>query len=148
MAAGLTLPEAHFDSFAAAFAAAVRAELGDSPPVRELVSDGELVPSCLNIETAELLRTGGPWGKGFPEPLFDGVFDVLDRRLVGEGHLRLRLRPAQAEVGASIEAIGFGLGEAVGEAQGQVRLAYRLDVNDYRGLRAPQLLVEYLKPAS
>ncbi len=148
MAAGLTLPAAHLDDFATAFAAAAHAELGDRPPVRELVSDGELAPACLNLETAEALRTAGPWGKGFPEPLFDGVFEVLDRRLVGDGHLRLRLRPGLAGVTQSIEAIGFGLGEAMGEAQGQVHLAYRLDVNDYRGLRAPQLLLEYLKAAS
>ena len=93
MAAGLTLPAAHLADFAAAFAAVARAELGDRPPVRELVSDGELAPACLNLETAESLRTAGPWGKGFPEPLFDGIFEVLDRRLVGERHLRLRLRP-------------------------------------------------------
>ena len=148
MAAGLTLPAAHLDDFAAAFADAAHAELGDRPPVRELVSDGELAPACLNLETAEALRTAGPWGKGFPEPLFDGVFEVLDRRLVGDGHLRLRLRPGLAGVTETVEAIGFGLGEAMGEAQGQVHLAYRLDVNDYRGLRAPQLLLEYLKAAS
>ncbi len=147
MAAGLTLPAGHLDDFAAAFAAAARAELGDRPPVRELVSDGELMPICLNLETAESLRTAGPWGKGFPEPLFDGIFEVMDRRLVGESHLRLRLRPAGT--GASpIEAIGFRLGEAMDEAEGRVHLAYRLDVNDYRGVRSPQLMLEYLKSAT
>lgn len=145
MAAGLTLPAGHLDDFAAAFAAAARAELGDRPPVRELVSDGELAPACLNLETAESLRTAGPWGKGFPEPLFDGIFEVQDRRLVGDGHLKLRLRPARSGVARTIEAIGFGLGGSMSEAQGQVRLAYRLDVNEYRGLRSPQLLLEYLR---
>ncbi len=144
MAAGLTLAAGHLDTFTAAFAAAALAELGDRPPVRELVSDGELAPACLNLDTAESLRTAGPWGKGFSEPLFDGVFEVLERRLVGESHLRLRLRAPGAE---PIGAIGFGLGDALEEAQGQVHLAYRLDVNEYRGVRAPQLLLEYLRPA-
>jgi single-stranded-DNA-specific exonuclease len=148
MAAGLTLPAGHLADFADAFAAAARAELGDRAPVRELLSDGELAPTCLNLETAESLRTAGPWGKGFPEPLFDGIFEVLDRRLVGEAHLRLRLRPVGAGTGSRpIDAIGFRLGEALGEAQGLVHLAYRLDVNEYRGQRAPQLLLEYLRPA-
>ena len=145
MAAGLTLAAGHLDTFTAAFAAAALAELGDRPPVRELVSDGELAPACLSLETAESLRTAGPWGKGFPEPLFDGVFEVLERRLVGESHLRLRLRAPGAE---PIAAIGFGLGDALEEAQGKVHLAYRLDVHEYRGVRAPQLLLEYLRPAS
>ena len=95
MAAGLTLPTAGLAAFEAAFAAVAAAELGDRPPVRELVSDGELAPDALTLNTAESLRTAGPWGKGFPEPLFDGHFEVLDRRLVGERHLRLRLRPSR-----------------------------------------------------
>jgi single-stranded-DNA-specific exonuclease len=149
MAAGLTLPAGHLDAFAAAFAAAARAQLGDRPPVRELVSDGELPPACLNLEVAESLRTAGPWGKGFPEPLFDGIFEVTERRLVGEGHLRLNLRPVGGAAGAgSIQGIGFRLGEAMAEAQGLVHLAYRLDVNEYRGVRAPQLLLEYLRSAT
>jgi len=156
MAAGLTLPSDHLQAFSAAFAAAARAELGDRPPARELVSDGELAPSCFNLETAELLRTAIPWGKGFPEPLFDGTFDVLDRRVVGEGHLRLRLRPtllagaapAPMPVIESIEAIGFGLSGALEQAGGRVHLAYRLDVNEYRGLRSPQLMLEYLTSAT
>jgi single-stranded-DNA-specific exonuclease len=88
------------------------------------------------------LRDGGPWGKGFPEPLFDGRFQVLDRRLVGTHHLRLRLR---AGGGLPIDAIGFRLGQHLDGAGKAVHLAYRLDVNEYRGSFAPQLIVEHLE---
>ena len=142
MAAGLTLRAESLPTFRAAFAAAVRAELGDLPPERELQSDGELPPGLLSLETAEALRLGGPWGKGFPEPLFDGAFEVSSARLVGDRHLKLRVRTGR---GPLVDAIGFNLGERLHQAQGQVRLAYRLDVNDYLGRRAPQLILEHLQ---
>lgn len=142
MAAGLSLRADALDAFREALVAEARRELGDTPPVRELVSDGELPTQALDLETAELLHRAGPWGKGFPEPLFDGQFQVLDRRIVGEQHLKLRLRRAG---GDSIDAIGFRLGELAASASDQARLAYRLDVNSYRGVRSPQLIVEHLE---
>jgi single-stranded-DNA-specific exonuclease len=145
MAAGLTLRAESLPAFRAAFIAAVRAELGDLPPERELVSDGELPPTLLNLETAETLRLGGPWGKGFPEPLFDGAFEVTSARLVGDRHLKLRVRTRR---GPLLDAIGFNLGERLHQAQGQVRIAYRLDVNDYLGRRAPQLILEHLQSST
>jgi single-stranded-DNA-specific exonuclease len=142
MAAGLTLRAESLPAFRAAFAAAARAELGDLPPERELHSDGELPQGLLNLETAETLRLGGPWGKGFPEPLFDGAFEVTSARLVADRHLKLRVRAGR---GPLLEAIGFNLGERLRQAQGQVRLAYRLDVNEYLGRRSPQLILEHLQ---
>jgi single-stranded-DNA-specific exonuclease len=145
MAAGLTLRAESLPTFRDAFAAAVRAELGDLPPEPELHSDGELPPGLLSLETAETLRLGGPWGKGFPEPLFDGAFEVSSARLVGDRHLKLRVRTHR---GPLVDAIGFNLGERLHQAQGQVRLAYRLDVNDYLGRRTPQLILEYLQSST
>lgn len=142
MAAGLTLRAESLPTFRAAFAAAARAELGDLPPERELQSDGELPPGLLSLEAAEALRLGGPWGKGFPEPLFDGAFEVSSARLVGDRHLKLRVRTGR---GPLVDAIGFNLGERLHLAQGEVRLAYRLDVNDYLGRRTPQLILEHLQ---
>ena len=83
-----------------------------------------------------------PGGKGFPEPLFDGEFEVVQARLVGERHLKLRLKP---ERGPFLDAIGFGHGHRLEQARGSVHLAYRLDVNEYRGERTPQLILEHLQ---
>jgi single-stranded-DNA-specific exonuclease len=144
MAAGLTIAAAALAAFRAAFAAEVRNMLGDQPPVREILSDGELPAGLLSLETAEAVRFAGPWGKGFPEPIFDGRFQIQDAKVVAQRHLKLRVR---APGGAPVEAIGFGLAEqrkGLGESS---HLAYRLDVNEYRGLRAPQLLIEHLSPA-
>jgi single-stranded-DNA-specific exonuclease len=145
MAAGLTLRSSALERFTDAFVDEVRREIGDVPPAFEVLSDGELPPGDLNLETARVLRDGGPWGKGFPEPLFDGPFAVLDRRVVGERHLRLRLRP---EGGLPIDAIGFRLGGRLEGAGEKVHLAYRLEVNEYRGEVSPQLVVEHLQWSS
>jgi single-stranded-DNA-specific exonuclease len=74
--------------------------------------------------------------------LFDGAFEVSSARLVGDRHLKLRVRAGR---GPLVDAIGFNLGERLHQAQRQVRLAYRLDVNDYLGRRAPQLILEHLQ---
>ena len=146
MAAGLTLEEAAFPPFREAFCQAVRAEIGDVPPVRELLSDGELPPGDLDLPTALSLRHAGPWGKGFPEPLFDGVFRVLSRKQVGDGeHLRLRLRAEGGAAGLAIDGIGFRLGDQMEGPGDRVRLAYRLDVNEFRGEFKPQLILEHLE---
>jgi single-stranded-DNA-specific exonuclease len=142
MAAGLSLRAEAFERFRELLVEEARRELGDAPPVRELVSDGELPSPALVLDTAELLQDAGPWGKGFPEPLFDGRFEVLDHRIVGENHLKLRLRPPGGDV---IDAIGFRLGQLAEFACDQAHLAYRLEVNSYRGTKSPQLVVEHLQ---
>jgi len=142
VAAGLSLRAGALEAFRKALVEAARQQLGDDPPMRELISDGELSAREMDLGTAELLQVAGPWGKGFPEPLFDGWFEVLERRVVGERHLRLRLRPTG---GDAIDAIGFGLGASAVSTGDRVRVAYRLAVNDYRGARSPQLIVEHLE---
>ena len=145
MAAGLTLAETAFEPFRSAFCQMVRDEIGDAPPVREILSDGELPPQAFNLNTAQTLRHAGPWGKGFPEPVFDGVFRVLDRKRLGNGeHLRLRLH-AENGGGLPIEGIGFRLGDRYDGPGDRVRLAYRLDVNEFRGEFKPQLILEHLE---
>jgi single-stranded-DNA-specific exonuclease len=144
MAAGLSIRLDGIARFGTAFAEAVRQVLGEQPPQPRIQSDGVLPPRLMTLDTAETLRVAGPWGKGFPEPRFDGDFAVLSARLVGERHLKLQVAASDTD-GQAMEAIGFNLGDQINDAAGSVRLAYRLDVNDYRGARAPQLVVEHLE---
>jgi single-stranded-DNA-specific exonuclease len=109
-------------------------------------SDGELEPPDLSLEVAELLRGAGPWGQAFPEPVFDGVFGVLEQRIVRERHLKLRLQVSRH--GPQLEAIAFNQSEFAAPRSGDaVRLAYQLDVNTYRGLRSVQLRVQQIEQA-
>jgi single-stranded-DNA-specific exonuclease len=143
MAAGLTLAAADF----ARFAAAVEAELLRHWPAPEgtgvLWSDGELAAGDFTLETALLLRDAGPWGQAFPEPVFDGEFRVTAARVVGEKHLKLSVAvPGAAK---ALDAIAFNQAGAVDAVPGSaVRLAYRLDVNEYNGRQSLQLLVDQI----
>jgi len=143
MAAGLTLARAKFEAFARAFDEEVGRWLSEDDLRGRIYTDGELTAGDFSLELAEALRSGGPWGQGFPEPLFDGCFDVLDRRIVGEKHLKLTLR---AEGARPIGAIAFHAAETPSDWT-RVRVAYRLDVNEYQGSRLLQLVLEHLEPA-
>ena len=98
----------------------------------------------LTINFARELRDWGPWGSGFPEPAWHGLFHVIETRVVGEHHLKLKVRPADGS--ASIDAIAFNQAES--PCRGVVQLAYRLDVNEWRGVERPQLIVEQIAPAA
>ena len=144
MAAGLSLERGALESFRRAFDEQVRSVLGGEAPDGVVYSDGPLEPADIGLELARLLREGGPWGQGFPEPVFDGEFEVLDRRIVGERHLKLKL--AFAGTSRPLEAIAFNTvdSEWPDDAR-RVNIAYRLDVNVYRGIERPQLVVEHLE---
>ncbi|WEM41887.1 single-stranded-DNA-specific exonuclease RecJ [Photobacterium sp. DA100] len=144
MAAGLTIPEAKLEAFSLAFDQAVRAELDEDALRGVLLSDGELMPQELNLQTAEVLRAGGPWGQQFPEPMFDGRFRLLHQKLVGSKHLKMMLEPLAG--GSVIDAIAFNVDVRrwPDASVQQVELAYRLDVNEFRGNRSAQLLVEHI----
>jgi single-stranded-DNA-specific exonuclease len=144
MAAGLSLPREHFETFRAAFAEEVARHLGADDLTGKVLTDGELLAADMTMELAQSLRAGGPWGQGFPEPLFDGQFEVLGSRVVGEKHLRLTLRQPQ---GRSIEAIAFNRAALQPSAGSRVEAAYRLDINSYQGNQTLQLVIEYLTPA-
>jgi single-stranded-DNA-specific exonuclease len=147
MAAGLTLNRDHLEVFTGLFVQEVGAWL--DPAAQGFVdTDGELAPEEMTLATALELREGGPWGHSFPEPAFDGEFVVLESRTVGERHLKLRVRPAAS--GEVFDAIAFGrINGATPDREipeGQARLAYRLDVNEYLGTRRLQLVVEHIEP--
>ena len=147
MAAGLTLHPAQLDRFVAAFAAEVGRLL---PPERMrgvIETDGALAPVEISLETALALESGGPWGQGFPEPLFDNEFEVLESRVVGQRHLKLLLRAAPASL--PVEAIAFGIASAAAqhrpEAGARVHLRYRLQPNRWGGGARAELTSEYLQ---
>jgi len=146
MAAGLSLARENFPAFTQAFDEEVARWLSDDDLEGKIFSDGELSSQDLTLDLAEHLREAGPWGQGFPEPVFDNEFEVLDQRVVGEKHLKLRLRHGGRR---AIDAIAFN---SVADPQAlpswtRVRAAYRLDVNDYQGSRQVQLVIEHLEPA-
>lgn len=145
MAAGLSLEAAQLERFRLAFDEEVRRCLSEEDLQKMILSDGQLGGDELSLPVAEALRAGGPWGQGFPEPLFDGVFDVVKRRIVGEHHLKLVLRPIGSE--HTLDGIAFNTVDNDWPLDvSQVELAYRLDVNEYNGTRRAQLLIEHLSP--
>ena len=144
MAAGLSLGAGQLPAFRQALETVV-AGLVDPAQLRaELASDGELDAADFSRDLADQLRLAGPWGQGFPEPVFDGCFRVQSWRRVGERHLKLELAPDSG--GAKLSAIHFG-GWAGTAPPPRLRLAYQLEPDDWNGRRGVQLLVRHLEPA-
>lgn len=144
MAAGLTLPRAAYDEFAAAFVAEVERHAQDVHLQAVIESDGELAAEDFQLALATQLRFAGPWGQHFPEPVFDGRFTVVSQRLVGEKHLKMVLSPASGDT--LLDAIAFNIDPRVWPdlSVNEIEIAYRLDVNEFRGQRSVQLVVEQL----
>lgn len=144
MAAGLTIDTKQLDAFSHAFDQAVRNELGEDELKGVLLTDGELEANEFNLDTAEMLRAGGPWGQQFPEPTFDGTFRLLHQKLVGGKHLKMMVEPLHG--GSVIDAIAFNvdLKRWPDASVQQVELVYRLDINEFRGNRSVQLMIEHL----
>ena len=149
MAAGLTLERAHLDEFARAFDVEVQHWLSQAPPTDTVETDGELTANEIALETAHALRGGGPWGQAFPEPSFDGLFNIRSARLIGARHLKMWVEvPAS---GRAFDAIAFNHveeGAPFVAPAGLAHLVYRLDVNEYQGERRLQLLIDHLMPAA
>ena len=135
MAAGLSLPLAKFAEFAALFDAEARKGLSKGDLEQQVVSDGEL-EGKFNLATARKIAEAAPWGQGFPEPVFDGEFEIIDQRILGSRHLKLRLLKDDE----LIDAIAFNHNRLIEERI--KRMAYRIDINEYRGLEKVQLIIE------
>ncbi|MFZ2315457.1 MAG: single-stranded-DNA-specific exonuclease RecJ [Gammaproteobacteria bacterium] len=145
MAAGLTMASTSLKQFMKVFNEVVSSQLTSEQLQHSLFSDGELMTDDFNLDVATLLRDGGPWGQAFPEPMFDNTFRILEQRIVGDKHLKLKLD----KDGKVIEAIAFFVDTTVwpNHRCEKVHLAYRLDVNEYKGRKNVQLLVDHLEPA-
>jgi single-stranded-DNA-specific exonuclease len=148
MAAGMTLRADRLDEFRRAFAEEAARAAADDALSGDLHTDGPLEAGEFRADTAVALREGGPWGSGFAEPSFDGRFAVIDARVVGERHLKLRLR---ASSGERADAIAFRYlddpGAPVIRAQESVEIVYRAALDEYAGARRLQLVAEWLAPA-
>ena len=144
MAAGLSLPQDNYDAFAAAFDAQVRRQLSADDLTGRLLCDGQLGGAEFDLDLAKALRHAGPWGQHFPEPLFNGVFEIIQQRLVGEKHLKLVLK---TQCGTRrLDAIAFNIDRELWPNPNVrwVELAYKLDVNVFRERESVQLMISHL----
>ena len=146
MAAGLTLPQENFALFAEAFDAEVRRQLREEDLTGRMLSDGTLAVEEFHLELARALRHAGPWGQHFPEPLFHGVFQLVEQRVVGERHLKVVLKSECGSV--KLDGIAFGIDRDVwpNPTIQWVELAYKLDVNEFRGNETVQLMIAHIEP--
>jgi len=144
MAAGLSLPVAKLQDFERAFVDIARAHMEKLDGNHALLSDGDLSSEELCLPFAHLLRQAGPFGQGFESPLFDGEFALLDQRLVGQKHLKMVLKSDGAN---EVDAIGFNvdLKSWPNAMVKRVHIAYRLDINVFRGQETVQLIVEQIE---
>lgn len=149
MAAGLTIKEQEFERFSRLFDEVVKKELDEAALKGVIMSDGELKPEEFSMHVAEQLRSGGPFGQAFPEPIFDGEFKVLHQKLVGEKHLKLMLEPLYKghPTNVMIDGIAFNvdLRRWPDASVKTVRLAYKLDVNEFRGNQSLQLMIDHIE---
>lgn len=146
MAAGMTIVADQLDAFQAAFDAEVRRQMSAEQLQHSVLTDGALSGQDFTLQTAELLREGGPWGQHFPEPLFDGEFSLIQQRIVGQRHLKVVLM--DPESGIAVDGIHFNADTKCWPDQSiqKVRAVYRLDVNEFRGQRNVQLMIDHLLP--
>ena len=144
MAAGLSLPQENYLAFARAFDSEVRRQLCAEDLTGRLLCDGKLNANEFELELAKALRHAGPWGQHFPEPMFEGVFEIVQQRLVGEKHLKLVLR---TECGSqTLDGIAFNIDRELwpNPTVRWVELAYKLDVNVFRERESVQLLISHV----
>ena len=143
MAAGLTIKPENFELFQKGFSEAVNRHLNGEKPSVELLTDGVLNASEMTLSNARLLQSAGPWGQGFEEPIFYGDFELVEQRIVGEKHLKCTLK----QVGDSriFEGIAF-FQDKLKDKKAQI--AYRLNVNHFRGVDSLQLMIQSIEQNS
>lgn len=148
MAAGLSIAEDRLEDFKRAFAREIDQLGHDADEPETIYTDGELLADELTIEFADLLKSAGPWGQGFPEPLFAGSFEVMESRVLKQKHLKLLLR---VDENRTLDAIAFNSinpQQAPGNDEPEyerVEVVYRLDVNEFRGDRKAQLIIDHIQ---
>jgi single-stranded-DNA-specific exonuclease len=140
MAAGLSIIPENFKIFKEAFSEAITKHLEGKKPIIELMTDGMLEASEITLKNAELLRQASPWGQGFEEPIFYGDFELLEQKIVGEKHLKCTLK--LIDKSSIFEGIAFFQEKLQSK---KVRVAYKLNVNSFRGNESLQLMIESIE---
>ena len=151
MAAGLTISKSNFELFKLCFDREIESLLKPEYLEQIVISDGELQQNEFNLPLADLIKNAEPWGQEFPEPIFDGTFKVMQQRIVGEKHLKLSLKN-QATI-ENVDAIAFNVISPEDQGSpvitgGNIQVAYKLDINEFRGKRTLQMIVEYMEPTA
>lgn len=143
MAAGLSIKRESLNKFSEIFNQTISENITETSLQHVLLSDGELQPEEFNLEIASLIQQAGPWGQAFPEPVFDDIFQIIDQRIVGEKHLKLRL----SKQGKLLDAIAFfvDVNHWPNHRCQSVKAAYRLDINEYKNKKNVQLIIEHLE---
>jgi single-stranded-DNA-specific exonuclease len=145
MAAGLTINESQFNTFSNSFNEVLRGHSSLENMQDVCVTDGELSASDHSFQLASEIQSAGPWGQAFPEPVFEGQFKILDKRIVGGNHLKLRLQSDDND--KVLDAIAFNITDEDWPPESEEILStYRLGINDFRGNSQLQLVIEYIEP--
>lgn len=147
MAAGLTIAEEKLDTFKVALNFTAKKHLTAEQLQAIILSDGELDHNCFELDFAQLLQNAGPWGQAFPEPVFDGEFKLLNQKMLADRHLKLML---QGPGGKLVDAIWFNADNKAWPNVNiqRVRIAYQLDINEYREQQNLQLIVRHMEAVS
>lgn len=146
MAAGLSMMPDNLPQFMTLFDRCVGQYLSEEMKSPIVFSDGELSEKYLNIDYARIIKEAGPWGQNFPEPVFHGEFNVIQQRIVGHKHLKLVL--SGNKTSEYYDAIAFNVDLRIwpNDQIKKIMLAYKLDVNEFRGQCNLQLMVDYIEP--
>ena len=146
MAAGLSLEESKLEAFKKDLEQHVASTIDPLDLEATLQTDGQLETDQFTMHIASVLRDSGPWGQAFPEPCFEGEFELRSQRIVGENHLKVSLTP-DANNTQSIDGIYFNIDiDQWPTTATRVRCVYRLDINEFRGRQSLQLLIQYMEP--
>lgn len=146
MAAGLALRAVDFERFARCFDAIARERIAPESLQAQLDSDGELAPDEFDLEVARQLRVAGPWGQGFPTPLFDNVFECVGWRRMGAENRHVRASLRDPRDGRTHTAVQFNV-PLDWPAVPMLRVAYELCMDDWRGVESLRLIVRHVEPA-
>ncbi len=149
MAAGLSIKLSDMDTFFKLFETEVKRRLSRDDLEEIIHTDGELDDEYFTNEFAELINAASPWGQGFEPPVFDNMFEVVDHRIVGEQHLKMKLRLSKGSLNGGrqdIDAIAFNQMYYVDHhLPERIHVTYKLDINEFRGSRSLQLIVDYIE---